>query len=256
MRLEGKTALITGGAGVIGLAAARRFLAEGARGISLVDVDRGRLDEAVAELDAGDRVIGVTADVTDPESVRAYAEATAAAFGKVDVFLNNAGIEGGFAPVTDFPDEMFTKVMEVNVTGVYLGAKYVLPTMNDGGSIVITSSVAGLAGSPNMIAYVTSKHAVIGTMRTLAVECAARGIRVNTIHPGMVKSEMMDRLVGLMGGDGIDPQAVADLLNTNVPFGRFVTPEEVVDGMVYLASDDSRMVTGTQLVVDGGLTVA
>ncbi len=247
-RLAGKTALITGGAGIIGLATARKFIAEGAS-VALVDRDAEQLQNARAAL--GGKIVTAVADVTRSADCARYAKEVSAALGPIDVFFNNAGIEGVIAPLTEFPEDVFEDVYAVNVRGVFLGLKYMIPVMRDGGSIIITSSIAGLKGGPNLSAYVMSKHAVIGLMRGAAQECAPRRIRVNTIHPGFVESLMMRRLetqrVGNRTLDEIQQEFLA-----RVPMGRYVQPEEIANGVTYLASDDARMVTGSQHLVDGG----
>lgn len=250
MKLDGKSIVITGAAGNIGAAAARRCISEGAR-VMLVDSDAQRIGALIDELDCGSQAFSCVADVTSPESVRGYAALAHARFGKVDGFLNNAGIEGPIAPLAEFPEDGFTQVIAVNVTGVFLGMKYMLPIIRDGGSIVITSSVGGLKGTPNFVAYVTSKHAVIGIMRTAAQEAAPRRIRVNSIHPGMVESQMMRRIENSFDSES-DAGSAQALFRESIALGRYVEVDEVADGMLYLLGDESRMVTGTMLVVDGG----
>ena len=163
-RLNNKVAVITGGTGGIGLASAKLFAAEGAQ-VVLVDLDQAALDRAVAEIGA-ERAMGVAADVTDPAQVEAYVAATVARHGRIDVFFNNAGIEGAVGRITDYPVEVFDKVMAVNVRGVFLGLKYVIPAMarNGGCSIVITSSLGGLRGVPKLGAYISSTRSVVGLM--------------------------------------------------------------------------------------------
>ena len=192
-RLENKTAVITGGGGSIGKITAKLFLDEGAK-VVLVDLKDDALQKAAEELGGGDRVLTCAADVTKSEEVKNYVAKSVKAFGKIDVFFNNAGIEGVVKPIAEYPEEKFDQVMAVNVRGVWLGCKYVLPEMNDGGSIIITSSVSGLIASPDLSAYITSKHAVVGIMRAVALEAAPRGIRVNTVHPSPVDNRMMRSL--------------------------------------------------------------
>lgn len=251
MRLVDKIALITGGAGIIGTAAAKRLVDEGAK-VILVDSDPERVEAACRQLPPGS-AHSLVADVTSPTSVAACAERAAAIWGPLDIFLNNAGIEGPTATITDYPVDAFERVMAVNVIGVFLGMKYVLPKMRDGGSVVITSSVAGLGGSPSFVGYVTSKHAVIGIMRTAALDVAGRGIRVNTVHPAMVESPMMRRIEASIEGE-VDAGGVRAHFQSRIPLGRYIEPSEVADMMVFLASDESRMVTGATFTVDGGFT--
>ena len=191
-RLENKVAIITGGAGSIGKTTARLFLEEGAK-VWLVDMNEEALKKTVEEL-GGKNVKYTAADVTKSGDVQRYVNDAVKAFGKIDVFFNNAGIEGVVKPVVDYPEDVFDKVLAVNVKGVWLGNKYVIPNMNDGGSIILTSSVAGIAGSLDVSAYIASKHAVVGMMRNLSLEVAPRKIRVNTINPSPVDNRMMRSL--------------------------------------------------------------
>ena len=251
-RLNNKTAVITGGAGSIGKTTARLFLDEGAK-VVLVDLKEDGLREAVGELGGGENLTYVAADVTKSEDVKNYVKKSVEAFGKIDVFFNNAGIEGIVKPIVEYPDETFDKVMAVNVRGVWLGTKYVLPEMNDGGSIIITSSVSGINGSPDVSAYITSKHAVVGTMRAVAVEAAPRKIRVNTVHPSPVDNRMMRSLEeGFAPGQATEAKAE---LEKTILLGRYAEPEEIGKLVLFLASDDSQFITGTTQVIDGGLSV-
>jgi len=249
--LENKVAIITGGAGSIGKTTAKLFLEEGAK-VLLVDLNEEALQKAVEEL-SNKNVKYAAADVTKPADVQRYVNEAVKAFGKIDVFFNNAGIEGVVKPIEDYPEEIFDKVIAVNVKGVWLGAKYVLPQMNDGGSMILTSSVAGINGSPNVSAYITSKHAVVGIMRATAVEVASRKIRVNSIHPSPVDNRMMRSLEeGFAPGQA---EAAKKELEKSIPLGRYAKPEEIGKLVLWLASDDSQFITGTTQVIDGGLSV-
>ncbi|RFS19319.1 SDR family NAD(P)-dependent oxidoreductase [Chitinophaga silvatica] len=248
-RLENKVALITGGAGSIGKTTAKLFIDEGAK-VVLVDLNEESLKQAVSEL--GSNAAYVAADVTQGKEVERYAKEAAKKFGKIDIFFNNAGIEGIVKPIVDFPEDVFDKVMAVNVKGVFLGCKYVLPLMNDGGSMIITSSVAGLGGSPNFIAYVTSKHATIGIMRTAALEAAARKIRVNSIHPSPVDNRMMRSIEA--GYEPGRPEEMQKSFAAGIPLGRYAKPIEIAKLVLFLGSDDSQFITGAQYVIDGGQT--
>ena len=201
-RLTEKVAVITGGAGGIGQAAARQFTAEGAR-VVLVDLDEAVLQTVVQSI-GEDMASYVVADVTQAEQVQSYVNAAVDRWGGIDILLANAGIEGTLSPIPDYPIDIFDQVMAVNVRGVWLGLKYVIPVMRDrgGGSIVITSSTAGIGGSAGISAYVTSKHAVIGLMRTAALECAPLGIRVNTVNPAPIETRMMRSLEEMRGRSG------------------------------------------------------
>jgi len=251
-RLDGKVAVITGGAGDIGRSAGALFAAEGAD-VLLVDLSEQALETAVAEI-GSTRVSYCVADVTRPEdndNVIAVAEER---YGGVDAFLANAGVEGQVKPITEYDVDVFDKVLAVNVRGVWLGLKSTIPAMakRGGGSIIITSSVAGVAGTPGVSAYVTSKHAVIGMMRTAALECASMHIRVNTVNPSPLEGRMMRSLEeGFAPGDG---EVVHDRLKESIPLGRYGEPEDIARLMLFLASDDASFITGSIYMADGGST--
>ena len=251
-KLDGKVAILTGGSGGIGKAAAKLFAEEGGR-VLLVDLDADALESAVAEIGA-DQAACVVADVTDPEQTRAYVAGAVEKFGGVDIALLNAGIEGTIKPITEYETEMFDKVIAVNVRGVFLGLKYVMPAISNrgGGSIVITSSTAGIRGTTGMSAYITSKHAVIGLMRTAALEGAESNIRVNTVNPAPIDTRMMTSIEeqrGLPAGDRSNrPMAQA------LPLQRYGEPEEVARVMLFLGSEDSSFCTGGVYMVDGGVS--
>jgi NAD(P)-dependent dehydrogenase (short-subunit alcohol dehydrogenase family) len=253
-RLQDKTAIITGGAGEIGFAAARKFVEEGAR-VMLVDLDEEGLKKKAGEL-APDQVQYIQADVSQSKDVQAYVKAALDAFGHIDVFFNNAGIEGAVHSIPEYPEEDFQKVVDVNIKGVFLGMKYVMPHMLERkkGSIIITSSVAGLIGNPGMVAYITSKHAVIGIMRTAAAEAAGHGMRVNSVHPGVIDSRMMESLEKGMNPD--DPQSVHEAFSQQVPLGRYGKEEEIAHLVTFLASDEASYITGSLYVADGGMTIS
>lgn len=249
MKLLNKIALITGAANGIGLATVRRFLAEGAS-VMLADRDAAALDAAAAGL--GGEVATCVVDVTVPEQVEAMVAATVAQFGRVDIFVANAGIEGRIGSIAESAVANFDQVMAVNVRGVWLGLHFVIPQMmaSGGGSIIITSSGAGVQGSPNMAPYNTSKHAVIGLMRCAAMECGPHNIRVNTVNPGPINSRMMRSIA-----DGFGPDVSAQFesqVKASTPIGRFGEPEEISGMMVFLASDDASYCTGGVYMVDGG----
>ncbi|ETW97120.1 MAG: oxidoreductase [Candidatus Entotheonella factor] len=254
-RLTGKVAVITGGAGGIGRAAARIFTGEGAEAL-LVDVNEGALQQAVQDTGSS-QASYVTADITQPESVRNAIDTAVERYGGVDILLANAGVEGMVETIPDYPVEAFDQVMAVNVRGVWLCLKYVIPVMRNrgGGSIVITSSVAGIRGTFGMSPYNTSKHAVIGMMRTAALECAADGIRVNTVNPAPIETRMM-RSIEEMRSSRTDGEAtVEQIKETNaarLPMQRYGDPEEVARMMLFLASDESSFCTGGVYMVDGG----
>jgi NAD(P)-dependent dehydrogenase (short-subunit alcohol dehydrogenase family) len=249
--LDKKTCIITGGAGSIGLATARLFLAEGAN-VVLVDLDRDTLDRAAAGLPA-DRVALAAADVTDAASTRAYVDLAVARFGGIDVLFSNAGIFGTVAPIADYPVDLFNRVQAVHVRGAFLAAQHAVPHMRRGASIVITSSVAATRGDAGVYAYITAKHAQTGLMRCLAKELAPRGIRVNTVNPGPVDNGFQlaveQGLGAAIGADG------TEFFNGLIPMGRHASPDEIARAVLYLASDQSSFVTGTMLMVDGGMSI-
>lgn len=251
-RLDDKVAVITGGAGGIGKAAGKRFVAEGAR-VLLVDLDEAALQQAVAEI-GGNQVSYCVADVTNSDdNARMFAVATER-YGGVDTFLANAGIEGDVSAIVDYDEARFDQVMNVNIKGVFLGLKHGIPALSKrgGGSIVITSSVAGIQGTAGVAPYVTSKHAVIGLMRSAARECAPMNIRVNTVNPSPVETRMMRSLEeGMAPGAGADAKAG---IMSNIPLQRYAEPEDIANIMLFLASDDSSWVTGSVQMADGGMT--
>lgn len=249
--LDNKTCIITGGAGSLGLAAAKLFLAEGAN-VALVDLSIRALEQAASDL-SKDRTLLIEADVSRASDAEAYVSQTVERFGPIDVLFSNAGNFGTVAPIEDYPEDIFDRVQQVHVKGAFLAAKYAVRRMRDGGSIVITSSVAGMRGDPGVYAYITAKHAQIGLMRCLAKELAPRKIRVNTIHPGPIDNAFqlhVEKGLGeAIGGDG------TAFFNSMIPLGRHGTAEEVAKSVLYLASDQSSFVTGTTLMVDGGMNI-
>jgi NAD(P)-dependent dehydrogenase (short-subunit alcohol dehydrogenase family) len=251
-RLDGKVALITGAGGEIGRATARLMAARGAR-IVAVDRDSAALEALGADL--GDALVSaLAADVTDEAAVRRYVAAAKAAAGRIDVFFNNAGIEGPVHRITEFPLDDFQRVLAVNVTGVFLGMKHVIPVMleSGGGSIINTSSTAGLRGTGGLCAYVASKHAVIGLTRSAAAEWAEHGIRINCINPGPIEGRMIKSLEHSLSPDA--PEAAAQAIAARIPAGRYGSPEEVATLVAFLASDDARYINGAVHAVDGGRT--
>lgn len=251
-RLSGKTAVITGGAGAIGRAAAKLFVEEGAN-VLLVDVNEAALSRAVDAI-GSKQASFVVADVTKPEDTQRFLRSALDRHGRIDVFLANAGIEGVTQPIHEYPLEVFDQVWAVNVRGVFLGLHDVIPMMAEhgGGSIVITSSVFGYKGGIGSSVYSASKHAVIGMMRSAAIECAPLGVRVNAINPAYIDGPMMQRVV-----EAVDPDAsqqFRERLQRQVPLARYGTPDEVAHLLVFLASDESRFCTGGIYPVDGGMS--
>ena len=249
-RLEGKVAIITGGAGGIGKAVGKRFVAEGAD-VLLVDLDETQLAAACAEI-GSNKVSYFVGDVTRMEDNQAMVDTATERYGGVDTFLANAGIEGDVAPIVDYDEARFEQVMAVNVKGPFLGLKAAIPALQarGGGSVIITSSVAGVKGAAGVAPYVTSKHAVIGMMKSAAKEVAADNIRVNTVNPSPVDTRMMRSLEEGMA-PGAAEQAKA-AMEASIPLGRYAQPEDIANIMLFLASDDGAFVTGSVYLADGG----
>jgi NAD(P)-dependent dehydrogenase (short-subunit alcohol dehydrogenase family) len=248
--MQDKVCVISGGAGSIGLASAQRFVAEGAR-VMLIDLPGASLDDAVKTC-RSDHVMGCEADVTDAKQVQAAFEKAVSTWGKLDVIVSNAGNAGRNSRIENYPEDIFDQTLTIHARGAFLACKYGAPLMNDGGSIIITSSVSGVRGGNGVnMAYVTAKHAQIGVMRVAAKALAARGIRVNTINPGPVDNEFQTGIeveMGTLLGVNITEQ-----LNQTVPLKRHARPDEIAGAVLYLASDLSTYVTGTVHMVDGGI---
>jgi NAD(P)-dependent dehydrogenase (short-subunit alcohol dehydrogenase family) len=250
-RLAGKVALITGGAGSIGSATAEAFVAAGAR-VVIADLDQEALEGVAAGI-GGDSVAWAVTDVTDSDQVRQAVELAVERYGRLDCAFANAGVFGVVAPVAEYPLEVFQQVMAVNVVGSFLVAQHALRVMEEGGSLIINSSVVGLTSDRGIAAYATSKHAVVGLMRTAAKEMAGKGIRVNTIHPGPTDNGFQHAIeVEAIGASEAESEKV---FNQMIPLSRHAEPWEIAQAVVFLASDESRFVTGHTLTVDGGLSI-
>jgi NAD(P)-dependent dehydrogenase (short-subunit alcohol dehydrogenase family) len=250
-QLAGKVAVITGAAGEIGRTTASLMAARGAR-IVAVDQHGAGLAGLADELGNTACIATIVADVTDEEQVRGYVETAHREAGRIDIFFNNAGIIGAVHQLTDYPLETFRKVLDVNIVGVFLGMKHVIPVMvaQGSGAVINTSSVGGLVGMAGISAYVASKHAVVGLTRTAAAEWAARGVRINCVNPGPVEGRMMSAITdGLRPGEGDE---TARRIAAGIPARRYGTPAEVAGVVAFLASDDARHVNGACFTVDGG----
>jgi NAD(P)-dependent dehydrogenase (short-subunit alcohol dehydrogenase family) len=254
MDFHGKVALITGAGNGIGRAAALGFARLGAK-VVVVDHDQAAGEATTGILrQQGGEAYFVAADVTRSADVQNYVKLALDQYGAIDCFHNNAGIEGGIAPTHRYDEDMFDRVIAVNVKGVFLGLRHVLPVMlkQGRGSIVNTASVAGLVASPGMPAYVASKHAVIGLTKTAAGEVARSGVRVNCVCPGPIDTRMIHSLETML--DPEDPNGVGRRYQSNIPLGRYGTAEEVANVVIFLASDMASNITGAHYVVDGGRT--
>jgi NAD(P)-dependent dehydrogenase (short-subunit alcohol dehydrogenase family) len=245
--VDGKICIVTGGAGSIGLATVRALLAEGGR-VMLVDLDADKLAQTVRELGT-DNAAYTAANVADAAQTRKYVENTVSRWGKIDVLFSNAGNDGPLMPITEYPEDLFDKIIATHVRGCFLACKYTLPYMNDGGSIIITSSIVGIRGVPGNCSYVAAKHALMGLTRCVAREVASRRIRVNSVNPGPVDNvfmrtaeKTMSHLLGRDAGEWFDEQ---------IPLGRHARPEEIAQAVCFLASDRSSYTSGTALMVDG-----
>jgi NAD(P)-dependent dehydrogenase (short-subunit alcohol dehydrogenase family) len=248
--LDGKVCIVTGGAGSIGFASARLFAEAGAR-VMLVDREAAALADAARRIGKPDRTATRAADVADAAATRAYIGETVERWGKIDVLFSNAGVSGPITPITDYPDDEFDRVMAVNVRASFLACKYGLPQMNDGGSIIITSSIMGVRANPNIIGYATSKHAVVGLMRVVAKEAAPRRIRVNVLAPGPVDNEFQTDIEKRLSAKiGID---ATEMINRNIPLGRHARPDEIAQTALFLASDASSFSTAGVFMADGGM---
>jgi 3alpha(or 20beta)-hydroxysteroid dehydrogenase len=243
MRLEGKVALVTGAAHGIGAAIARRFTAEGAR-VLVTDVDDDGLGQLAAELEAPARAH----DVTDEDAWEQVAAWAVDAHGQVDVLVNNAGVFLA-ARLEDTTLEDFRRLQDVNQVGVFLGMRTIAPLMTQrgSGSIINLSSVAGRMGAPYLTAYAASKWAVRGMTKCVAKEVAASGVRVNSLQPGQIDTAMHARQ------QESTPELIAKLV-AGIPMRRIGDPREVADAAVFLAADESRYMTGGEIVVDGGVS--
>ena len=253
IRLDGKVAVVTGAAGIIGTAAIR-LLAE--RGARIVAVDRRERELQTAIRDLPDRAeaLAVPADVSSEDEVADYVRAAVEKFGAIDAFYNNAGIEGDIAPITKYPLETFRRVLDVNVVGVFLGLKHVLPVMlkQNRGSIINTASIAGVIGSLDIAAYTASKHAVIGLTKAAALECGTTAVRVNCVCPGMIDSRMLSAIIeGRNPGNAPVPN---ERIVERIPARRLGLASEVASVVAFLASDEASYVSGSAYTVDGGRT--
>ena len=251
MRLEGKVAIVSGGGSGIGAATARRFAREGAK-VVVTGRRPGPIEGVAAEI--GGRA--VSGDVTDPDHAPAVVRATLEAFGGLDIVVANAGVGfGGTAAEVD--DERWSRTIDVNVTGALRLVRAALPELisRGGGSVILVSSVAGLVGSTDSAAYTTSKAAMMGLTRSIAVDYGPKGIRANALCPGWVATPMADEeMRELAERRGVTVDEAYELATARVPLRRAATPEEIAACCLFLSSEESSFVTGSILVADGGST--
>jgi NAD(P)-dependent dehydrogenase (short-subunit alcohol dehydrogenase family) len=248
MKLANKTAIVTGGSSGIGLATARLFLEEGAR-VAITGRDPAKLEAAKREL--GGNVLALKADATDVPGTEAAVKQAVAAFGGVDVVFANAGISAN-TPLGGTALEVFEEVLRVNITGVFFTIQAALPHLREGGSIILNGSVHAVMGMPGYSAYAATKAAVRAMTRNLASELAPRRIRANIVVPGGTRTPIWNRTAPTVDA----MQALEARIGGMAPLGRMVEPEEIARAVLFLASDDSSMITGAELPVDGGATQA
>jgi NAD(P)-dependent dehydrogenase (short-subunit alcohol dehydrogenase family) len=253
--VTGKVCIVTGAAGGIGRATALELVRQGARRLSLVDVDADALRETASEVGAGGaEALELAADVSVGEEVAGVVGKTLEAFGRVDVLVNNAAVIGPIVPVGELDEEDFDRVMGVNVRGVFLGLKHVLPLLiaQGAGSVVNVASISGLLGHAGGTAYTASKHAVIGLTKAAAAEAGPYGVRVNAICPGSTRTAQF--LTTARGISPQDPDAfIESHTRSQIPLGRLADPSEQARVICFLASDAASYVNGATWVVDGGL---
>jgi len=248
-RFQGKVALVTGAGGGIGRATSIAFAREGAK-VGCADLDLAAAQATAAMIvEAGGEAMPIQVDVSCSASVQAMVAATTARWGRLDVAFNNAGVDLHGPLVTELDEEVWDRIIDVNLKGVFLSMKHEIPAMleSGGGAIVNTSSVAGvLGGAPGLSAYVASKHGVVGLTRNAALEFISKGIRINAVLPGAVHTPILDVWLANPG--------MADAIRQQHPIGRWAEPEEIARTVLFLASEDSSFVVGLPLIVDGGVT--
>jgi NAD(P)-dependent dehydrogenase (short-subunit alcohol dehydrogenase family) len=252
-RLQGKTAIITGATGGIGEATAKLFLREGAN-VMLVGRSAEKLKETSTRLEVKQGLAQFVADATDEAATAAAVEATVNAFGGVDILFANAGNEGLMKPIETYSTAEFEQVLRTNVTGVWLSMKHCIEPMKKrgAGSIIATSSVAGVIGFANSAPYIASKHAVCGLVKAAALELATSKIRVNAIAPGAIDNRMMQSLISQLSPQ--NPGAMREGLQASIPMKRYGANEEIANFVLFLASDEASYSTGAIYMADGGLT--
>jgi NAD(P)-dependent dehydrogenase (short-subunit alcohol dehydrogenase family) len=248
-KLTGKIALVTGGGGGIGRAASLALAREGAK-IAVVDINAAAASEVAKAVAAdGGEATSIQVDVSKAEQVAAMVEQVVARFGRLDIAFNNAGIDLEHEPLAKASEDMFDQLMRVNVKGIWLCMKFEIEQMlkQGSGAIVNTSSIAGLIGAPRQPVYCATKHAVLGLTKAAAVEYGRKGIRVNAVCPGVIRTEMTERAIAR------DPKRAARIDQVH-PIGRLGEAEDIARSVVFLCSDDAAFVLGQALAVDGGFT--
>ncbi|HEY3040231.1 MAG TPA: SDR family oxidoreductase [Pyrinomonadaceae bacterium] len=245
-KLDGKVAMITGGNSGIGLATAKEFKEQGAR-VVITGRDQQTLDEARREI--GGDILAVRSDTSNLAEIDKLFAVVKERFGKIDVLFVNAGI-GKFVPIEAVTEELFDSIMDINFKGAYFTIQKLLPLLSDNASIILNTSINANIGMPNTSVYAASKAALITLARTLSAELVGRGIRVNALSPGPISTPIFNRL-------GLPPEAFQEIANSireQVPMKRFGRPEEIAKTALFLASDDSSFLLGTEIVADGGMS--
>ena len=253
MNFENKVVIITGAAGGIGKEVVRKLVSAQAK-VTLVDLNEDAIKSVQTELGLTDEnSLIVKADVSNEENVKNYVDQTVAKFGRIDGFVNNAGVEGPAKPLEEITEKDFDFVFGINVKGAFYGLKYVLPIMKEqkSGSIVNTASVAGLIGAPNMMLYNSSKHALMGINKVAALEAAAFNVRVNTVNPGVINTQMMRNIEANVAPGAAEAAQAA--YNDAVPMKRYGEPEEVANVIAFLLSDEASYVSSSAFTIDGAL---
>lgn len=248
-RLNGKTAVVTGSGKGIGRAIAERFADEGAA-VVCCDLDGSTAEDVAKSISSkGGAAVAVAADVSDLSSVQKLVETTLSRFGRADIVCNNAGVLDGFTPLGDVSDELWNRIIGVNLTGCFFVSRAFLPSMLEagGGTFVNLASMAGLVAQAGGLAYTVSKHGVIGLTRQVSADYGSRGIRANAICPGAIKTDLSKSFLD----NAPDVLKVVE----SVPAGRQGRPEEIAELATYLASDASGFVHGAAMVIDGGWTI-
>ncbi len=250
MRLNGKVAIVTGAGSGIGEATAKLFAEEGAK-VVVADIEPNLGRKVVEQISKkGGAAVQVVVDVSKADEVKGMIDKCINTFGKLDVLFNNAGIEGPEGPLWEGEEEDWNRVIDVNLKSIFLGCKYAIPhMMRTGGSIINTASELGLVGTPSHPAYSASKGGVIALTRSLALQCAPYGIRVNCICPGATETPLLKRWIGEKQKNERTREVIKE-----IPLGRLGKPIEIAHAALYLASDESSFTTGSILVIDGGST--
>ena len=252
-RLEDKVAIITGATGGIGKAATELFLKEGAN-VLMIDLNEDDLIEVTKEIDSN-KLSYLQGDVSLYSDNLKAVELAVERYGGLDIFIANAGVAGEIQPITEYDESTFDNLMAVNAKGPFLGLKACIPALTErgGGSVVITSSVAGLTGAPFLSPYVMSKHAVVGLTKSAAKECAEMNIRVNSVNPSPVETKMMRVLedgMSEINGEEVNKENFEE----QIPLGRYADANEIAKLMLFLSGDDSEFITGSVHTIDGGFT--